>query len=361
MKKCLIIFCFLPIIACSSGNNQSSSNHLDSTPLMTFEVNLDTVQWKEIRLKGKNKVIKEEFIDMNSTLWKKGDLLIFRNATHQYENVYLVYRLPEYKLIKKFGMKGNGPDELLFPIFTISNNNKNRIGTIYDEMNGNYFEVGNDFSLRKITSFPDLYKRFVMDVSFDSDSTAFYLGNASKDGNCIYRYNKLDNSQEKVIHDLTLLPGITFFYAYSGSYGVNTDRNRIVYAYKFFREVRLMDIDGKLIRVLKGKDKNHAVTNNSRETWMDNPDRPYYYDYCYTTDQHFYLVYGNERTLGENVRGTSSKESIIEQYDWDGNPIRRIILDKICGKHLVVDEDENRIYINVHNEDDPLFIYDLPK
>lgn len=363
MRKIVLLFVLIFLVSCNNRTSNSHAQHdatfANDTILSPREVDLDDVKWKTTRLTGKNKVVEDGFVDMKSTLWKKGDTLIFRNAEFQRDSYYLAYLLPDLKLIKKFGVYGVGPNEFLWPEFSVSKNDNERIGYIYDWDNGNYYEVDNNFVIKRIDTFKDIVSRS-LDVSFYNDSTAFYLGDGSQKGNCIYKYTKSKGFPGEVIHNLVLdPPGVDFFCAYDGAYGYNVPKNRLVYAYKFFREIHIMDMDGKLLRTLKGKDGNRTRTEDGIKAWLDNFEVPCYYGYCYPTDNYFYLVYSDGHTLGESVNKTIKEESIIEQYDWNGNPIQRLVLDKKCGKHLLIDEKEKKIYINVYQEDDPLYIYDL--
>lgn len=362
MKVIIILSALFILVSCNtrtSNNAQQDAVFANDTILTPREIDLDDVEWKTTRLTGKHIVIEDGLVDPESTLWKKGDTLIFRNAEYQTDNYYLAYLLPEFKLIKKFCTRGMGPGELEEPELRISQNDDKRVGYIYDRANGNYYEVGNDFTLKQIDTFEDLPYR-TLDVSFYNDSTAFYLGSGSQKGNSIYKYTKSKGFPGDVIHNLVLdPPGVDFFYTYNGSYGYNVSKNRLVYAYKFFREIHIMDINGKILRTLKGKDGNRTRTEDGMKAWMDNFEVSMYYsNYCYFTDNYIYLEYYNGHTLGEFVNNTAKEETIIEQYDWNGNPIQRFVLDK-RSQFFVIDERGKKIYFNFYREDDPLYIYDL--
>lgn len=363
MRKIVLLFVLIFLVSCNNRTSNSHAQHdatfANDTILSPREIDLDGMEWKTTRLTGKNKVIKDGFVDMKSTLWKKGDTLIFRNAEFQRDSYYLAYLLPDLKLIKKFGIWGIGPNEFEWPEITISRNDDKRVGYIYDRGNGNYYELSNDFTIKRIDAFKDLPYR-TLDVSFYNDSTAFYLGDASLKGRNIYKYTKSKGLPGEAIHNLVLNPpGVDFFLAYSGTYGYNVPKNRLVYAYKFFREIHIMDMNGKLLRTLKGKDGNRTRREDGIKAWVDNFEVPCYYEYCYPTNNYCYLIYNNGYTLGEFVNKEAKAETIVEQYDWNGNPVQRFILDKTCQKHFLIDEKEKKIYINVYQEDDPLYIYDL--
>lgn len=362
MRAFIFLLIVFVLMSCNNraDNKQSQVDaaFANDTVLTPRQIDLDEIKWKTTQLTGKHKIIKDGLVDVGSTLWKKGDTLIFRNAEYQTDSYYLAYLLPEFKLIKKFGLEGMGPNEFDRPELTISANDDKRIGYIYDRANGNYYELCNDFAIKRIDTFKDLPYR-TLDTRFYSDSTAFYLNGGDEEGRMMYKYIKSKGFPGEAIHNLVLdPPGVTFFYAYDGPYGYNVSKNRLVYAYKFFREIHIMDMNGKLLRTLKGKDGNRTRAEDGIKAWMDNFEVPTYYEYCYPTDNFIYLVYNNGYTLGDFVNNKVGG-TIIEQYDWNGNPIQRFVLDKICHLQILIDEKEQKIYINNSQEDDPLYIYDF--
>lgn len=360
------IIIFLSVLfVCVSCNNRTDNKQsrqdaafANDTVLTPREIDLDDVEWKTTQLTGKHIIIEDELVDVKSTLWKKGNILIFQNGNSQLNSYYLAYLLPDFKLIKKFGVRGFGPNEFEEPELCISEDDDKRIGHIYDRGNGNYYELCNDFTIKLIDTFKDLPYR-TLDVSFYNDSTAFYLNGGDEKGRTMYKYTKSKGVPGEAICNLALdPPGVTFFLAYDGAYEYNVSKNRLIYGYKFFREIHIMDMNGKLLRTLKGKDGNRK-REDGYKAWMDNFEVPIYYEYCYPTNESIYLVYSNENTLGDYVNKKAEEKSIIEQYDWNGNPIQRFVLDKICHRQILIDEKEQKIYINNSQEDDPLYIYDM--
>jgi hypothetical protein len=177
-------------------------------------------------------------------------------------------------------------------------------------------------------------------------------------GHFLCRYEASKGYPGEKIYNLQFKPEPTYFYAYTGGYSLNTSKNRIVFAYQFFRQIVILDMDGNLLRVLKGKGGNDSKVANNMSDWMDNFDnKVYYQDVCGC--EYVYIYTGNEATLRDAVQGRVST-SVIEQYDWNGNPIRRIELDRACYGQFEVDEKEGKIYLLSTYEDDPLYIYDLP-
>ena len=53
------------------------------------------------------------------------------------------------------------------------------------------------------------------------------------------------------------------------------------------------------------------------------------------------------------------KGFFIEQYDWYGNPVRKFKLDRYGL--FEVDEKNGRLYLLCRQENDPFYVYTLPK
>lgn len=118
------------------------------------------------------------------------------------------------------------------------------------------------------------------------------------------------------------------------------------------RVVRTLDFGGdvfdrKTIHIPDGLDRN--VT----QYWR-----------AYATDDYVYFYYigkkpedimRERKEAGENYK----PYMLIEQYDWNGNPVKRY---KIIGQSGVfaVDEKTGKLYVASFYDDDPFYVYDLP-
>ncbi len=347
MKTLLPIFVLLfCITGCQSAKNDDSG-----------DVDLDALTVNTIVPKGKHIIIKEAFVDMEGafiSIDNKRNLLYMRNGEwgDEDEPYFVAYSLKERKVISKFGHRGNGPNEFLYPSLILSNNSESP-GSIFDRSTGKIFTLDKNYN----QTYTGKYKKeevLYNSVHFYyfSDNLLFTLKNHSKNGWYIYRETEQDS---ELLYDLSLLPDVSFFYAYDGELGFNLKKNRMIYAYKFFREIHLLDLDGNLIRKIVGKDKNRNRSNDVDE-WLDNPDTPVYYAGSAGTENYFYVGYREESVLFGPVKNYT----LLEQYDWDGNLIRRIKLNKPYGSFCVDEEDKN-LYLLTSNEDDPLYVFDLTK
>lgn len=318
-------------------------------------IDLDVCQIDVVELEGEHIIIEDAFVDMKGafiSIDDKGNTLYMRNGewNSDEEPYFIAYSLKEKKVISKFGYRGSGPNEFLYPSLILSDSNE-FIGHIFDHSTGKFFVVDANYDLTYISKYP---KEDVLNNAVHfypvSDSILYTLQHHAKNGWYIYKDTERES---ELIHNLALLTDVTFFYAYAGEIGFNLKKQRMMYAYKFFREIHLLDLEGNIIRKITGKDKNRRRSNDIDE-WLDNPHTPMYYWGSFGTDNYFYIGCQEERVLSEPFK----KYSLIEQYDWNGNVIRRIKLNKPYGS-FCVDKEDNRLYLLSSEEDDPLYVFDL--
>jgi len=119
-----------------------------------------------------------------------------------------------------------------------------------------------------------------------------------------------------------------------------------------------MDLEGKNVRTLNFQQME--FDNNALKI-ADGLDRNVTY-YCWKPaigDKYVYISYSG-RTVHEAVKEQSKGNTymFIEQYDWNGNPVRKFRLDR--WGYLYVDEEKNEILLISTVDDDPFWRYKLP-
>jgi len=149
-----------------------------------------------------------------------------------------------------------------------------------------------------------------------------------------------------------------------GSLMVNSSKNRVVFAYKYFHLFHIMDMEAKMVKTIEFSDGNHhkkfAITMGGHDT-----NTTYYVD-SFAGDEYFYLLYWGHSysNLANNIykgwQKTHIEEytkpenyqwnlpNIVEQYDWNGNPAGKYILEGNSVRHgdcFVVDEKRQLFYL----------------
>lgn len=146
---------------------------------------------------------------------------------------------------------------------------------------------------------------------------------------------------------------------------INPSKNRMVYVYRYFHLFHIMDLDAKTVKTIDFNNGNHHY--QFRESCMDCIDpNTIYYCAAFAGNEYFYLLYwGHPYTaFYEHSKGWkwSKKEksyvktekyqqnipNIVEQYDWNGNPISRYLLEgnpSTSNNYFVVNEKGQQFYL----------------
>lgn len=361
-----VVLCSLSIllitVGCSSNKKRENPSVIVTDYSMldmpeTSVLNLNKVDIPLFKLKGEHQMLEEEFIEMNGYTWlqRYGDYLIFLNANFRQDYICLVYTFPDLKFHKKFLKYGYGPDEfsrVSIGFFDEPTAN-GAIGYVFENALGYYYEIDGNFELIRKIKYKELEGK-LLEARFLPELTALH----SQGGVHLYKYDAQSNFPGTPFLDLQILPEVTFPYAYRMDYAMNQKHNRMMLCYMFFNEIHVYDMQGNLLRKTVGADKNRHVKSNKSSDWMDNMDRNCYYNRCFGTDNYFYTFYMSEGTLGERVRGVSSR-TVIRKFDWNGTPVCDFELDKTISSNgeFYVDEQNKKIYVLASQEDDPLYIY----
>lgn len=363
MKYIFFLLIFFLSSSCfekKNYNEVSLNSEIFGLPETDF-LQIDKMKFPVIELKGKHQILEDEFVEMKgyAFLQKSDSFLIFMNANARKDHICLVYSLPDFKFHKKIFKYGYGPEEFsrIRVRFNDTSNKKGNRGYLYDLNYCNYYSIDKDFKLVKTKEFTNFEFEFI-EPYFLNDTTIYYTNKAEQKGANIYRTSISSGYPGNPLIDLQILPDVDFFYTYRIDYAINENKNRIMYGYYFFNEVRVHDLNGNLLRKVIGPDKNRHINSNDMDMWLDNMDRKNYYAKCFSTDDFFYIKYLHESTLGERTKGEYKNQTIIRKFDWNGNPVCDFVLDKKnSSSEFYVDESNKRIFILSSYEDDPLYIY----
>ena len=126
----------------------------------------------------------------------------------------------------------------------------------------------------------------------------------------------------------------------------------MAYAYKYFKIIKFMDLEAETVRTI-----NFARDDFDDKTpyIIDGLDQniTHYWGAC-AQENYVYFLYSG-RTPYEVVRAAQKENYYIyiEQYDWNGIPIRKYKLDQ--WGYFTVDEKNEKLYLTSTNHDDPFF------
>jgi hypothetical protein len=255
------------------------------------------------------------------------------------------------KLIKTFGNYGKGPNEFIFPTLC-RNIHPDILATAFEKTTGKGYDIWPDGSITPgniNTAKPPSTMPFGNqdDRALMTDSLLYYVEN-SPAGKSIFTINETGNIHE--IQNLALNSKQKNPVAYTGNFAVNTDQTRMVYAYRFSKVIKFFDREHGTVRTLNfGKEEFDEKT--SRQTDMMDYMVNHYVN-IYTGENYVYLYY-----YGGIPAETKENISVIEKYDWNGQPIARYKLDQ--DGFFAIDEKNNHLYLVSYNHDDPFFRYQL--
>ena len=146
------------------------------------------------------------------------------------------------------------------------------------------------------------------------------------------------------------------FVPYHGSFSVRPDRKRGVYAYYSYPVVRMLDLERGGMKTVwqegKGFDFN---TLKKADCARYNTN---YCLGCYAGEKYIYVLQAAGSLYDQLDKGNPV---YVEQYDWEGNPIQKMKLDK-AGHAFCVDEEHGRIYLaeRFNAKTSQIFEYEYP-
>jgi hypothetical protein len=365
MKNSNLLFSFLLLLfACNSNNEiQHDNTNIDTVKELnisklesgTFEIDEESFG-SIIKLKGKEQKLDAVLKPSEAEMIIKGDILIFRSLGSA--NFFYIFSLPDFKLVHSFGNHGGGPDEFYSPNL-VPTDEEDKICYIYDYSSNKLSFLTKD---NKVTtcdfSFPKgkMNASLLKQIHVLSNKEMLYACAVGK-GKGIFRFNTDSLNTEIELSNLAIDKNYNNWAAYEGSFGVNKKMDRMVFAYKYFREIKFLTLSGtnekNLVFDYEKPRPGDAVS-------MLGPDNITYNWKMSQTDESIYLSYSG-RTPIEVTRDFNKDLDYIyiEEFDWNGNPKRKFKLDK--WGYFCVDGKRNKLYLLATNADEPFYVYDLPE
>lgn len=273
--------------------------------------------------------------------------------------MFRLLNYPDLTYIRSTGNRGNGPGELFSAVF-VPSYNTDILGYIYDTTRNKLYkltEQGNleedPFVFRKGKS---VFGTIGEMVNIGADD--FLYIDDSQTGRSIMRATKdRDSIEVNELVSLQLNPKRKSPFTYIGYFGVNKAKNRMVYAYKYFKVLKFIDMETLQVRTLNFQQTEFdqstlgvadGLDNNVTHYWGISPENDY-----------VYCIYSGRKPVEVMAEARDGLNYIfIEQFDWNGNPIAKYKLDQ--WGYFTVDEKNNKLILMSTRHDDPFFIYDLP-
>jgi hypothetical protein len=324
-------------------------------PLETGIFRLEEKVFGEIiELKGTSKPVKEIFRVEESEMLVKDDLLILKNRIDT--DMFMLFKLPELKLIRSFGKMGQGPGEFTYPSL-VSTEEKGRLFYMHEGTTRGIYYLDQE---NKISEIPFKLPNFPLGdtpIHFFNDHELVYAAGVPKGKAIFYANHSGTQVAHKQVYDLSFSKKHRNWGAYMGCFAASKKKDRLVYVYKYFKRLVILNLAANTIRNVEfagpGPKQGDLVS-------MMSPEHVTHYWKLSTGEKYLYLSYSGRTPLQVMQENKNSNGYIfIEQFDWNGNPIRKFKLDH--WGYFCVDEKNNKLYMLSSTEDDPFIVYDLPK
>lgn len=287
----------------------------------------------------------------------KDNFLIMKNIAQPFR----IFSLPDLIQQKTVGKWGGGPDEFYYSTL---------VSTPDNELLCYLFETTNQKSYKLYFNGVMEYNRYPfqtnegrkkygseMKVTNIAEGDFLYVADSST-GKSIYRITQQgDSAVTKEVLSLGLNPNRKSPFSYIGDFAVNPAKNRMAYAYKYFKIIKFMDLEANTIHVVNFEKEEFDDNTLYKINGLDQ-NITHYWGACGQDDYVYFLYSG--RTPSDVVKEWSKQNYYIyvEQYDWNGNPVNSFRLDQ--WGYFTVDEKNKKIYLASTNYDDPFFVYQLP-
>jgi TolB-like 6-blade propeller-like len=337
----------IPVASAQIGENRPAL-----APLPEGEIHMTDAAFGEtINLTGKPVNIKENI--KPEQLFVKENYLITNNQRK--DSVFMIFEIPSMKCVAAFGERGNGPNEFGFPRI---------VETVEDSIL--FYIYDNNEKVYKV-SIKNLYPKYYITLSkksrsldekqivFINNKTAYFSATASK-SKMIYYFNKDSIPQDKSIIDLAIHGIKGSWTTLIGDFGINTNCGRIAYAYKYFKRLRIIDINSLKARNIIFEAKNIEKGLNDIATLE--PTNITHFWGMSANNEYFWMLYSGRTPVDVyNDNRNKKKYIFVEKFDWNGNPVRRYKLDD--WGFFCVDKKNETLYLASTASIYSLIRYDL--
>jgi hypothetical protein len=340
LTKILIYTAITLIIACKENKTVTSKEVIITEFPVKKELKATVMQTAPVILDP------EDIFIMNNQIWI---------VQTKKDTIFDVFNLHDYSYLCSVGIKGQGPDDFIFPPsqkIQVENNNF----TIYDRNVLKTVEMPSPNLLRVIKKEKIFDAYPVNGFAKLNDSLFCMFADFATDEDEDLKFEfvmKNTRSGEEMkfskYPDLTTqkYKGDDKFMIYIKSPTANSSKGKLATFYNFFKFFRIYSIDGTLEKDIHVNIEPYG--NDNIDDWTK---RNVYYGRPVATERYIYA------TCSPNE---------IQVFDWDGNPVIQYFLEDGDGYCFTVSEELKKLY-TVRNSEfekdtdesvDKIYVYDL--
>ena len=261
-------------------------------------------------------------------------LIVFTDSKNKFIKVFN----KDFHKLDEFGDKGKANNEFIYP--RISDVNKKSI-SIYDfgknsivetDFNGNILKrikvIGNFQQCKKYDDYTYLGEEKIR------NSIQLKLTNRDEP---FYRFDSFESKYTN--SDL-----------YWGFLGISPTHKTIVYASQYIRSILLLNYDGSVKHLLNIEPNNHPILDNDNRISLESC----VYYFGIQTLKNSFVVYDVNKT-NKSLMNNQKQNTSFEEYDYDGKPIRKIVIDRFIKVFCI---DNNTIYGYDLNDENSLVVFE---
>lgn len=327
--KIIYLLILLLITACNNNVNEEFIDETDfketKSLIKSDNIIRDILYVDDFIVTDKSLIIKNDF-----------DSLIFK-----------AYDLNNLSHIKSWGFKGKASNEYLMPRLIKISDNK---FSIFDKTSSKFelFDV----------SMMDICDKLDIDI-YDMPMSICYIGNNTfiydriqSDNLSLFRWtigkppiliNDFNNYSQKYKNSNI----------YNGFIAADSTSDRIIYAFQYIDGFDILDSNGDVIKKIRRKDHTDPVLKDNSIDYMNATT------YCFglRSNKNGFYIY-RVGYSGAELKQDMNRITYIEEFDWNGNPIRRYEIPFFISNFEYTSDNRFILQDNM-SEEEPLKIFDI--
>jgi hypothetical protein len=302
--------------------------------------------WKEKTQAIQGQIIEPELNILLSREIQMIDSLIIINAANT-EPLYHIYRLTKNNQLEQlstFGTMGEGPNEFIFN--TAMNIGENKISIFDKSLLRNYiidlYSLSNNTKIQMKTEYLNNSSSFNKLIAIEDN---IYFGNGTFERGmfAFYHHDSLIYTDVPYPEDGIDASNEQKGMVYQGCLVKQLRGNRFVYGGYYGHILEIFSIDGfSLKRIFSDIYEFPQYGMKQSGTFLEanykNNNRTGFFSIS-TTQEYIYALYSGKKRGDDRI----DYANIVYIYDWDGNRIKKCIMDKdVSG--ICVDKNNKKIY-----------------
>jgi hypothetical protein len=269
----------------------------------------------------------------------------------------------ENDVFKRFGNRGQGPDEYVYPDL-IEYVNDTVLG-VYDMMKREYIELSipfpsvNHSGKIKTISFEEpsfsmqsvCFNRYIGTGPYENGMFKLY-DSTGKMTNHFYEFPYRDNDERNLSNRFRSM-------AYQGHITLNPQKNKMAYACTDGEIIHFYELTKDSIEIIKKTENIYPeyvpqTIGDGISAAMKKENKVGYLS-LYSTDTFVYALYSGVSANDFFKTNTFFSGNILYIYDWKGNIKRKIKLDIACV-HICISNDDKKMYA-IAEYPEPTIVY----